>query len=431
MLEKVRSTLIKNGVDIHSTPLLVALSGGADSVSLLLALKEIGVKNLSAAHVNHGIRGGEADRDESFCRELCARENVPFFSTRINVPEIAKEKKLSLETAARNARYEFLTATAEKLSAVTLTAHTANDNLETLLFYLGRGTSLKGMGGIEERRKLSKKSELELLRPLLCVTRNEIEEYLKERNQTYCTDATNFDVDITRNALRHNVCKSFLEIFPDGLSSVTRLTQLLREDGDFIGKETERVIEEYREKGISVFDDLHVSLFSRAVKAICEEICEKSLEKVHVDAVMKMIKDRRGECDLPNSVTVLIENNYISVKGEKKEYESIPFKIGEYPLWEDWFALVTEEYTQIYLGVNKTITYKAENCDILQGQKAVFRTRRAGDEVFLPKRRVTKTLKKLFNEEKTDRKKRDTLPVLAVENRVILLPIDEFKSGGK
>lgn len=432
MLKKIRSTLQKNGVDILSTPILVALSGGADSVSLLLALKELNAKNLAAAHVNHCIRGAEADEDEDFCKELCERNGIRFFVSRIDVPECARKNKLSLETAAREERYAYLSKVARENGYTLLTAHNANDNLETVLFNLGRGTSAKGLKGIPVSRL--DKENVRIVRPLLYVTREEIEEFLEKRNQAYRTDSTNLKDDATRNRLRHFVVPQFLAAFPDGLSAVSRMTSLLSADTAYLEKKAEKLIERYNEEGIDVFRNEDVAIVSRAVKSICESLCNRELSEIHIRAVCDMTASRRGECALPNGI-VVIDGNRLVLRSEADsdcgQICEISYGQGVYPLWDGYVAEVSEEYTQIYSGVNKTITYKVANCDILQKEKAVFRTRRVGDRVYLPKRKVTKTLKKLFNEEKTDIKKRDRLPLLAVDHRVLLMPVDEFKSGGK
>lgn len=432
MLRKIRSTLEKNGVDIHSTPILVALSGGADSVSLLLALKELGAKHLAAAHVNHCIRGDEADRDQDFCRELCEKNGIEFLSARINVPDRAKKNKISLETAARDERYAYLLKTAREKGYTLLTAHNANDNLETVLFNLGRGTSAKGLKGIPVSRL--DKENVRIVRPLLYVTREEIENYLAEKDQSYCIDSTNLKDDATRNRLRHFVVPQFLDAFPEGLSAVSRMTALLSADIAYLEKQAEGLIERYNEKGIDAFKGEDIAIVSRAVKSICESLCKRNLSEAHISAVCDMIESRKGECALPNGIVILSDNK-LSLLSETDsdcvQVSEIEYKQGIYMLWDGYVAEVTEEYTQIYSDVHKTITYRVKNCDILHKEKAVFRTRRAGDKVYLPKRRVTKTLKKLLNEKKINYNYRDRLPLLAVDDQVVLMPIDEFESGGK
>ena len=177
---------------------VVGLSGGRDSVALLLILKEVmGGKHLSACHVNHCIRGAEADEDERFCADLCERLGVPFYSERVDVPALAAKSGLSLETAARQARYEVF----RKLGIETIVlAHHADDQAETVLFNMARGSA-----GPRGMKPIDKQDGNLLLRPLLNVRREDITQWLIERNETWRDDATNEIADVTRNRLRHEI----------------------------------------------------------------------------------------------------------------------------------------------------------------------------------------------------------------------------------
>ena len=171
--------------------ILCAVSGGADSMYLLARLMELGY-TVAAAHYNHGLRGGEADRDETFVRGFCAARGVVFVSEKGGAAAFAAEQGMSVETAARTLRYDFLERTADALgAAVIATAHTADDNAETLLLHLARGTGLKGLGGIPPVRG-------RVVRPMLHVTRAEIEEYLRAHGIDYVTDSTNASDEYAR-----------------------------------------------------------------------------------------------------------------------------------------------------------------------------------------------------------------------------------------
>ena len=199
MLCQILDTAKKYSMTETGDEVIAALSGGADSVCLLLALNELketlGIK-LSAIHVNHCLRGNESDRDEQFCRDLCGRLRIPLICGRFNVKEEAENRKISTELAARDIRYRFFqeNSSGKKIA----TAHTANDNAETVIFNLARGTGTKGIAGIPPVRG-------NIIRPLINVTRSQIENYLKEKNQEYVTDSTNLTDDYTRNIIRHIV----------------------------------------------------------------------------------------------------------------------------------------------------------------------------------------------------------------------------------
>lgn len=189
--------------------LTVALSGGADSVALLCATPPPVV----AVHVHHGIRGAEADRDAAFCRALCQRRGVPFTCLYADVPALAKTSGVGLETAAREERYRLLTAFAETHGArAVLTAHHADDQLETLLQHLLRGSGLRGMCGIPAVRPLG---TVLLVRPLLGVQKEDILSFLAARGETFVNDSTNSEKGCLRNRLRLDVIPLLKQLAPD------------------------------------------------------------------------------------------------------------------------------------------------------------------------------------------------------------------------
>lgn len=226
----------------------VALSGGADSVSLLMALKELRAElnvELSACHLNHGLRGEESDRDERFCRELCERCAVPFYSKKISVCDLA-QKHESIEEAARRARYAFFEEALSHFGASVLaTAHNANDNAETVLLNLTRGTGLKGLCGIPPARSFGDHAKgLRVIRPLIYCERAEIEAFLRELGQPCVTDKTNLSEDYTRNKIRLRALPELSAINPSVVSVIGRMTGNLRADSDFLDSLAEKSLAE-------------------------------------------------------------------------------------------------------------------------------------------------------------------------------------------
>lgn len=197
---------------------ICAVSGGADSVAMLFALyllrKKLGI-TLEAAHFNHNLRGEESKRDEKFVRELCARYEIPLH---VASGEIRSGKK-GLEAAARDARYAFL----ESLPGKIATAHTADDNAETILMHLVRGTGLKGLGGIAPQRG-------KLIRPMLGITRREVEDFLAEWHLPHVEDSTNETDAFLRNRLRHHVMPLLAEENPRIAENLSQMALRLRED---------------------------------------------------------------------------------------------------------------------------------------------------------------------------------------------------------
>lgn len=182
-------------------PLIVGLSGGRDSVALLLLLLQAGCTQLEAVHIHHGIRGAEADADELFCAELCARLGVCYHSVRIDVPKLARQNGESLETAARHARRNALKHFAQKHPAPRIAlAHHADDQAETVLFRLARGAA-----GCRGMQPITVAEQTTWLRPMLGISRAAITQWLKEQGQTWRDDSTNAVADVARNRIRHEV----------------------------------------------------------------------------------------------------------------------------------------------------------------------------------------------------------------------------------
>lgn len=245
-IEKVKRADADYGM-FGGAAVCAALSGGADSVSLLLALRELSAERgfaLSACHLNHGLRGEESDRDQRFCGELCARLGVPLYSRRIAVTELA-EKHESLEETARRVRYDFFRDALNALggNAVLATAHTANDNAETVLINMTRGTGLAGLCGIPPVRGLG---EFRVVRPLIYCTRAEVEEFLFECGQNFVTDRTNLSEEYTRNKIRRRMLMEILDINPSAIETLGRMTRNLREDNAFLEELAEKALAENR-----------------------------------------------------------------------------------------------------------------------------------------------------------------------------------------
>ncbi len=255
-----------------------ALSGGADSVSLLRALlslkEELGAE-ICACHLNHGLRGAESDGDERFCRELCGAFGVPLYVEKTDISRLA-QKHESLEETARRERYAFFGRALAEFSGrfgecVLATAHNANDNAETVLLNLTRGTGLSGLCGIPPVRGLGKQR---VIRPLIAVTRGMIEEYLRSLGQGYVTDKTNLSEDYTRNKIRRRVLPELAEINPSLAETVGRMTRLLRADSEYLEELADGALAETREGrgwNAAKLAELPYPIKARAVRKILIE----------------------------------------------------------------------------------------------------------------------------------------------------------------
>ena len=229
---KVKSAIDKYGLINKNERVLVGLSGGADSVALLHVLLKIAPERgfeLCAAHLNHGIRGAEAYHDQRFVEELCGQLGVPLVCEQLDIPGIARAEGKTLEQAAREKRYEFFHRAAGELGADKIAvAHHMDDQAESIMLHLIRGSGLKGLMGMEPAYG-------NIIRPLLRARRREIEEYAADNGLSYCTDSTNLERDASRNRIRLDLIPYIQEnlnpCFVEGLCS---MGELLRQDEEYL-----------------------------------------------------------------------------------------------------------------------------------------------------------------------------------------------------
>jgi tRNA(Ile)-lysidine synthase len=222
MLSKVKDYIKRHKLLSLSDLYIVALSGGADSVALLLLLDEMGYK-VHALHCNFHLRGEESDRDERFCEDLCLKKNIPFHRIHFDTLMYAETHKMSVEMAARELRYRYFEQLRKDIGAEGIcVAHHQDDTVETVLLNLVRGTGLRGLTGIQPRNGA-------ILRPLLCVTRTEIEAYLATKQQDYVTDSTNLETDFVRNKIRLQVVPLLRQLNPAVSENIVRTAEHLTE----------------------------------------------------------------------------------------------------------------------------------------------------------------------------------------------------------
>lgn len=222
MLNKIKRFIVSEHLLRVDALYLVALSGGADSVALLLCLKELGYC-VEAVHCNFNLRGEESLRDEQFCEDLCQRENIPLHKVHFDTQAYADLHKVSIEMAARELRYRYFFQLKEALGADGVcVGHHKEDSVETILINLVRGTGLSGLMGIRPRNH-------DVIRPLLCVTRQEIEDYLRQQAVSFVTDSTNLIDDVVRNKIRLNVLPQLSEINPSVTDAILTTANHLSE----------------------------------------------------------------------------------------------------------------------------------------------------------------------------------------------------------
>lgn len=395
---------------------LAALSGGADSVCMLHILLELSEQlgiTVAASHFNHMLRGAEADRDEAFSAELCKSLNVPFFAGRGDVSAYAKSHSLSTEEAARILRYSFLQETASSLnSAKIATAHNADDNAETVILNLTRGAGLAGMRGIPPIRG-------NIIRPILCLTRQNVENYLSSRNISYVTDSTNLEDNYSRNKLRHNVMPVLNSMNPRFAENLINSCGIIRLDEEYISAEADRIISENASNGrisASLLLSLHKSVSSR----IIIKLSNTGLSSFLVDEVLALCKNPSPSAHLDLN-GVCVHREYDDIVFGREEYLSF----SEVYLAEGKAAVIPELNLAITLekciftdNIHKSFTdYLFKTTDVYG--KISIRSRQAGDKIKLRGSGCTKTLKKLFSEKHIPSHLRSGIPVISDEQGVL------------
>lgn len=411
MKHKLKRTLCNYSMLKSGDKVVVALSGGADSVALLHALNSLKEEydfELYACHLNHNIRGEEACRDERFVLDLCENVGVELFVKSVDVPKIAKEKKQSLELAGRNLRYEFFRELSDKLGAKVATAHTASDNVETVLYNITRGTAVSGLTGIHPVRDY-------IIRPLIMCTREDIEHYCEENLLSFVTDSTNLADDYTRNNIRHNVVPVLRSINPDLSDAISRMCDTMTDVKLYLDKIS--LIEINNCKTEYGYDCKKLLSLDKAVlsHALCM-IAKNSgadISHRHVELIIKALEDF-GSVDLTESKRAVCKQGVLRI---------IDSTLDEKCDGADEVAFLSSGFAKYISNkelknINRKLLTNCINCDIIT-DSTVLRTRKEGDVFTLSNRNVTKSLKKLFNELKIPAEKRSKLKLVANGNTVL------------
>lgn len=424
--QKVFSYVEKHGMIAAGDKIVVGVSGGADSVCLLLLLLEYKKKlplSLAVVHVNHGIRA-EAGEDARYVERLCGELKVPFYLRERDVRSLAAAEKRSEEDAGRQARYEAFYEVARLLGGAKLAvAHNQGDNAETMLFHLFRGSGLKGLCGIAPVRN-------EIIRPILCLRRGEIEAYLRERHTVWRTDATNDGDGYSRNRIRHHILPyAEREIAQGAVGHMFRTAELLAETEDYLKLQTAAAVgqcvstaEEGRryELRTAVFQALHTALQKRILFDVVKRLSPtgKDISTVHVEDMLTLFfHEGNRSISLPFGITarrryetVIIERGQEQEGGRPETELSDELKISTF------FPAKGQE-------VPKNQYTKWFDYDKIK-ESPVVRYRRTGDYLTLTDGRgklIHKTLKDYMITEKIPRELRDSIPVVASGSHVLWL----------
>ena len=327
MKDKVLSWMREQRMTAPGDTVICAVSGGADSVCMLhvlLSLRTALGITVEAVHFNHHLRGAESDRDEAFVRALCAKLDVALHIGNGDVRARAAKRHESVEEAARALRYAFFAS----LPGLIATAHTQDDNLETVLLNLTRGTGLAGLCGIPPKRE-------SFIRPMLAVSRTEIEAYLEQNGLSHVTDSTNFLPDARRNRLRQSVIPLLKAENPSLCETAFRMCRLLEADEAQLSAQAEVVLQQARlADGVqcSILAAYPQAVRTRAVKLLLSEIRAPKLSARHIDAVDRLLFSAcPSACiSLPGGYTARREYDRLLLTTDSPaSFEPVVLSIGE------------------------------------------------------------------------------------------------------
>ena len=424
MREKVLATIKKYNMLQNGDGVVVGLSGGADSVSLIAVLKELQPEyslRLYAVHLNHNIRGEEADRDEEFVRRLCRKLDVELFVFSRDVAASAKELSLTVEEAGRRIRYELFNKVLKETKSTRIAvAHNMNDNAETLLMRLSRGTGMKGLGGILPVRD-------NIIRPLIETSRQDIEAYCARKGLDYCTDSTNLSTDYTRNKIRLELLPWLRDnLNPSIYDALNKTAGFLSEEDsylDSLGAEAYKVCS-LGNKALScqTLSEYDPVIRRRVLRLFFREYVPslKDISADHISALMSIAEGKSGRsADLPYGLRarreydrLILEKQVNNPTGFLYELElNKPVYIKEL----EAFAAICDKKTEIKENLLYTNCFKR---DIIN-DKLYLRTYHGGDKIYLNGINGNKKLKKLFGEQGIAPSERCRIPLLAMDSEVL------------
>lgn len=386
----------------------VGVSGGADSVCLLHFLTSIRDEYdiiIKAVHVNHNIRGEEALRDEAYVRSLCKKLSVELTVFNKDIPSLSKKMKMSEEECGRYVRYEcFKSMNCDKIAV----AHTLSDSVETTLFNLCRGSSLKGVCGISPVRD-------NIIRPLIELTREQVEIYCRENSLQYVTDSTNLQDIYTRNSIRHNVVPNLRKINPSFEKAFMRFFESANEDNNCLSSLADELIEKSELADgydINVLSSSSDAVLKRAVVKIIKPYLDKDIENRHILLCIKIIREKKGAVELSKNLHICADSDKIFFHRQQEQCNeskswTAKAKIGENITAGGTFVLRICDIKDSVLPKHMLLDAK------VLGDGLVFRSRQSGDTLKDKRRGNTKTLKKLFTELKIPKEKRNEIAVLS------------------
>jgi tRNA(Ile)-lysidine synthase len=426
LVEKAIKTIKKYSMLQQGDIVLIGLSGGPDSVCLSVILDEVRDNfnlSLHALYLDHGLRPEESRDEETFCRGFCEEHGIDFHSEKIEVKAISEKKRINIHEAARELRYDAFERTALKIKAVRIAvAHNADDQAETFLMRLIRGTGRRGLSGIPYMRG-------KIIRPLLDIRREDIERFLSEKQIKFVTDSSNLKTEYLRNRLRQEIIPILKKDNPSVTESINRTADIFREEERFLEiattKTMMRLITRKTDESIELFL-MPLMTIDRAIlrrilkRALCEIGADRGIELTHIDDVIHLIKDNRSGdmINLPIEIraiksysTLLLTKEVFT--GLQTQYINVP---GETSIGEEGLSIISQLS-------DKSVEKSNRDTAVFDFEKLVLplqlRQRREGDFFYPAGFGRRKKLQDFFVDEKVPREKRDSVPLIVSGEDII------------
>lgn len=415
MLQKIKKEIKQYNMLKYADGVLVGVSGGADSVCLLLvlcALRQEYHLNIHVLHVHHMLRGAEADEDAAFVQNLCRQQQVACDTVSVDVGRLAKQQQRSVEEVGRDCRYQLFEEYRARCQLQKIAvAHHRDDNAETVLFQMLRGTGLTGLAGMRRVRADG------VIRPLLSCSRSEIEQWLITQGQSWRVDSTNLLREYARNKIRLDLLPVIENSF--GLGAVQQLTnqcEVYREMDDYFNQQAKSFLDVFWEEAQMRLNQVEFLAQPRPIQRYIALQClekargkRKDLGHIHVDTFLELAQKQTGaRRDFPYGLEVFVQYGYlyfVRKKAQEGEKEEIPYKIQM-------------KTTQERKNFQESSCTKCFDYDRIQGA-VVLRTRQAGDWMQLYADGRKKKLKDIFIDLKIPRQQRDAIPLVAVGNEIL------------
>ncbi len=416
MLDKIEKDMLNKGI-MPEKSVLIGLSGGADSVALTYIMHKLSEKYgfmVYTAHLNHMLRGKDADKDEEFCREFAKNLGITHYEKSVDISKISHKTGDSEEVAGRNARYDFFMEIMENVGIeLCATAHHKNDCAETVIMNFLRGSGISGLKGIPYKRD-------NFIRPLLCVCRDDIEEFCKCEGLSYVTDKTNSETKYTRNKIR-NLLIPYLkkEYNPNLVDTITQNAEVIAYDNDYLDLVAEREFKAIDNNAIEIsrIEDMHIAIAMRVVRKMIEKITGLTdISARHIKDILSL-KDTGKSLCIKDDVVARVEYGKLIIDRYEGDCEDFFYKvkIGESVRIDELGYTVTVERAESINEKGKWISYMTLPDGV---NEITIRNRRDGD-TFKPKgMNGTKKVKEYMINEKIPRNMRSRTGIVEVDGQI-------------